>query len=71
MSIFSCQWWYAAHAISIDSAHAISIDSAHAISPPTLAFRLWQLFESFWQLFEKKITLTALSLVLFSSVRTG
>jgi len=64
MSIFSCQWWYAAHAISIDSAHAISIDSAHAISPPTLAFRLWQLFE-------KKITLTALSLVLFSSVRTG
>ena len=39
--------------------------------PPTLAFRLWQLFESFWQLFEKKITLTALSLVLFSSVRTG
>jgi len=62
MSIFSCQWWYAAHAISIDSAHAISIDSAHAISidsahaisPPTLAFRLWQLFESFWQLFEKK-----------------
>jgi len=54
MSIFSCQWWYAAHAISIDSAHAISIDSAHAISPPTLAFRLWQLFESFWQLLEKK-----------------
>jgi hypothetical protein len=56
MSIFSCQWWYAAHAISIDSAHAISIDSAHAISPPTLAFRLWQLFESFWQLFEKNNT---------------
>jgi len=56
MSIFSCQWWYAAHAISIDSAHAISIDSAHAISPQLLLLGFGSCLRAFGSCLKKNNT---------------